>query len=137
MNKLHLRLRGNHLSISSSNFTLEVSVFNCFGREFQTRSAKDLKLLSPKVTLFRIGIFKMYFFEIEFSFFSKQSLVKVRQFLLKALKVFNATNLSRLTSIVHLLVFSKEFHNLKNNHLGETLMLFFVCFQFCLWIFQS
>ena len=71
MNKLHLRLRGNHLCIFSSNFTLEVSVFNCCGREFQTRGAKDLKLKSPKVTLFRIGIFKMYFFEIEFSFFSK------------------------------------------------------------------
>ena len=55
----------------------EVSVFNCFGSEFQTRGAKDLQLLSPKVTLFRIGIFKSYFFETEFSFFSKKSLMKV------------------------------------------------------------
>ena len=52
----------------------EVSVFNCFGSEFQTRGAKDLQLLSPKVTLFRIGIFKSYFFETEFSFFFKKVL---------------------------------------------------------------
>ena len=98
----------NHLSISSLNFTKEVSVFNCFGREFQTRGAKDLKLLSPKVTLFRIGIFNSYFFETEFSFFSKQFLIKVGQFSLGALKIYNANNLSRLTSIVHLLVFFKR-----------------------------
>ena len=63
-------MKPNHLSISSLNFAKEVSVFNCLGREFQTRGAKDLKLLSPpKVTLFRVGIFKSYFFETEFSLF--------------------------------------------------------------------
>ena len=43
----------------------------CFSTEFQTCGAKGLKLLSPKVTLFCIGIFKSYFFQTEFLSFSK------------------------------------------------------------------
>ena len=57
--------------------------------------------------------------------------MKVGQFSLKALKISDANNLSRLTHIT----FVSFLHNLKNNHLGETVMLFFVCFQFYLWIF--
>ena len=55
--KLRLHLGPNHLLICSLNFTKEVSVFNCFGREFQTRGAKNLKMLSLKVTPFRVVFF--------------------------------------------------------------------------------
>ena len=58
------------------------------------------------------------------------SLIKVGQFLLKGLKISNANNLGGLTSIVHLLIFSKEFHNLKNNNSGKTLMVFSDVFNF-------
>ena len=68
---MHLHLGPNHLSFSSLNFTLEVLDFNGLGRKFQTRGVKDLNVLSPKGTLFCIGIFKSYFFATEFSVFSK------------------------------------------------------------------
>ena len=57
----------------------EVSVFNCFGREFQTRGAKNRKMLSPKVTPFRVffAFFKCCFLETEFSFFFKIALNEI------------------------------------------------------------
>ena len=52
----------------------EVSVFNCFGREFQTRGAKNRKMLSPKVTPFRV-FFLLFLnaasLKLNFHFFSK------------------------------------------------------------------
>lgn len=87
-----------------------------------------------KLALLCIGIFELYFFETEFwySFFkiglNYRWSVFVRSF---------ENSVSRLTSIVHLLVYSERCSILKNNHLGVTLILFFYVFTFIYGYFRA
>ena len=100
--KLHLHLGPNHLYLPYLDFTCQVSVFNLIVLVQSSKHAVLSMLNCCCQKLFHVGIFKSYFSETDFFF--QNSPHKRRKFLLKALKISNA-NLSRLTSIVHLLVF--------------------------------